>query len=431
MGKIVVIHPDLGIGGAERLIVDASKALQEKHHQVLIYTGYHDPNHCFEETKDGTLNIYTIGGWLPRSVLGQFQALIAYTKMIIISLYIIIFVRDYDTILCDQVSACIPPLKLFNYFKRDQFKIVFYCHFPDQLLTSRDSFLKSLYRKPLDQFEEWSTGLADIILVNSNFTGSVVRKTFKSLADRNLEVLYPCVDVSQITRQQLEVKQSSVEDDGSCGSISNDIVKKICRLAEDNYIFMSLNRFERKKNLALAVEAFKECKAAIEAGDDGDQSRGISMKAHLIIVGGYDDRLIDVVQYYEELKHLVFELKLESNVFFVQSPSDKEKILLLQTSHAVLYTPRNEHFGIVPLEAMALSKPVISCNSGGPLETVEDNVSGFLCDDNKISFAQAMLKLYYNRARSVEFGEAGYRRVRKHFSYEAFGDKLNKILYYK
>lgn len=40
-------------GGAERLIVDAASGLQKRGHTVHIYTSYHDPNHCFEETRDG------------------------------------------------------------------------------------------------------------------------------------------------------------------------------------------------------------------------------------------------------------------------------------------------------------------------------------------------------------------------------------------
>jgi alpha-1,3/alpha-1,6-mannosyltransferase len=50
---------------------------------------------------------------------------------------------------------------------------VFYCHFPDQLLTQRQSVLKALYRKPIDWFEEKTTGMADTVLVNSNFTGEI------------------------------------------------------------------------------------------------------------------------------------------------------------------------------------------------------------------------------------------------------------------
>ncbi len=68
-----------------------------------------------------------------------------------------------------QISACIPFLRLTS----GSPKIVFYCHFPDQLLTQRKSLLKSLYRKPIDWFEEKTTGMADSVLVNSKFTGKI------------------------------------------------------------------------------------------------------------------------------------------------------------------------------------------------------------------------------------------------------------------
>lgn len=34
-------------------MVDAALGLQKLGHKVDIYTSHHDPNHCFEETKDG------------------------------------------------------------------------------------------------------------------------------------------------------------------------------------------------------------------------------------------------------------------------------------------------------------------------------------------------------------------------------------------
>lgn len=421
MGRIVVIHPDLGIGGAERLIVDASKALQERKHQVIIYTGYHNKERCFEETRDGTLNVIPIVSWFPRSIFGRFHAGFAYFKMILIALYVVIFSQEYDVVLCDQISACIPILKIRNFLTHNKSKIIFYCHFPDQLLTSRDSLLKTLYRIPIDLYEEWSTSLADIILVNSQFTKVVVRKTFKSLSNRVLQVLYPCVDVDKLRREQ---ESNLASNDGVFNS-SSKLIAKCHELSKSNFLFISLNRFERKKNLSLCIEALSEFRAAIEQDDE----RGQTMKAHLIVAGGYDERLIDCVQYYEELEELVNELKLGPYVTFVKSPSDKEKVLLLQMSHAILYTPENEHFGIVPIEAMALSKPVISCRSGGPLETVEHDVTGYLCDGDKYSFAEAMLKLNYNKDISSKFGHAGYERVRANFSYEAFGDRLIEICY--
>ena len=51
--NVIFIHPDLGIGGAERLIIDAAVGLQELDHKVTIFTNHCDPTHCFDEAKDG------------------------------------------------------------------------------------------------------------------------------------------------------------------------------------------------------------------------------------------------------------------------------------------------------------------------------------------------------------------------------------------
>ena len=51
--RVVFFHPDLGIGGAERLIVDAAVGLQQRGHKVTIYTSHCDRRHCFEEVRDG------------------------------------------------------------------------------------------------------------------------------------------------------------------------------------------------------------------------------------------------------------------------------------------------------------------------------------------------------------------------------------------
>lgn len=51
--SIVFVHPDLGIGGAERLVIDAAVGLQSRGHKVTILTSHCDPKHCFEEARDG------------------------------------------------------------------------------------------------------------------------------------------------------------------------------------------------------------------------------------------------------------------------------------------------------------------------------------------------------------------------------------------
>lgn len=53
---------------------------------------------------------------------------------------------------------------------KDCLQVLFYCHYPDMLLATRVQGLRQAYRRPLDALEEWSTGRADLCLVNSRFT---------------------------------------------------------------------------------------------------------------------------------------------------------------------------------------------------------------------------------------------------------------------
>lgn len=57
MVRVVFLHPDLGIGGAERLVVDAAVALKSKGCNVQIWTAHYDPTHCFSETLDPNLPV--------------------------------------------------------------------------------------------------------------------------------------------------------------------------------------------------------------------------------------------------------------------------------------------------------------------------------------------------------------------------------------
>lgn len=48
MPHVVFIHPDLGIGGAERAMIDTALSLQSKGYSVEFVTSHHDSDHCFE-----------------------------------------------------------------------------------------------------------------------------------------------------------------------------------------------------------------------------------------------------------------------------------------------------------------------------------------------------------------------------------------------
>lgn len=50
-------------------------------------------------------------------------------------------------------------------------KVLFYCHFPQQLVTPSRFFLYRWYSRLIAVIEEWLYESADVILVNSKFTG--------------------------------------------------------------------------------------------------------------------------------------------------------------------------------------------------------------------------------------------------------------------
>ena len=89
---------------------------------------------------------------------------------------------------------------------------------------------------------------------------------------------------------------------------------------------------------------------------------------------------------------------------------------------------QDEHFGIVPLEAMAAHKPVIGCNSGGPVETIKDGVTGFLCNPTPSDFSFAMARLIREPQIAVSMGEDARKHVSESFSTRILGQRLNRYV---
>ena len=288
MPKAVFVHPDLGIGGAEQLVINAALALQDRGWDVHFYTAHWDPSHCFGALKPGGAlagRVHVHGDFLPRHFFGRFMALFAYFRMIYTALVLLLLSLvgsepGVDLVVSDQISVANPVLLGLNV------PVLFYCHFPDKLLsTDRRSLLKRAYRAPLDYLEEVTTGAATKVLVNSKFTSSIFREAFPRLGDVELGVLYPAVkwdgdqaeqsngvgEEEQKRKRKGKKKTKTKERGKSPGrrrgakAIADfDVRPEIAAIPDDRVVLLSINRFERKKNIGLAIEAL-----AYLRSDDG------------------------------------------------------------------------------------------------------------------------------------------------------------------
>ncbi|KAF2467654.1 mannosyltransferase [Lindgomyces ingoldianus] len=409
--NIVFFHPDLGIGGAERLVIDAAVGLQNRGHKVTIFTSHCDPKHCFDEARDGTLDVRVRGNTIvPPTILGRFAILCAILRQLHLLVQIALYsseLRDLKptSFFVDQLSAGIPLLRQLQ----PNVPVIFYCHFPDKLLAKKGGILKALYRGPFDWLESWSTGCSDTVVVNSKFTKSVFGEAFPSLKHREPGVVYPCVDTT-----------------------SRDKIEEIQPLWSNKKVLLSINRFEKKKDVALAVKAY--------AGLSPTERRN----TRLVIAGGYDPRVAENISTYTELCELANSLNLKHataktlitaqripddiSILFLHSVPNAFKSTLLCTSRLLVYTPRNEHFGIVPLEAMLAGTPVLAANEGGPTETVISGQTGWLRDVKKVQDWTEVMRIALEdgpgEERLKEMGKWGRERVISEFSKEKMAETL-------
>lgn len=437
--KVLFLHLDLGIGGAEQLVLQLATASQSLGHDVTLLTTKCDAHHCFAAVKppDGVLvsSLQVWGRWIPSSIFGLGgTALCSNTRVLYLALCLLMGNGNasgknggaVDLVVIDVLPSPLWLLQLFT-----NCSLLFYCHFPDKLLIRKNPLeqqnqdqqqltppKKSIYRRLMDGMEEYCMPLADTVLVNSKFTQKTVLQEFPSAfsSEQDLQVLYPALDTKAIDAERVEAPQQQ-------STITNDDEYDPTNYTNDNddhhiITIVSLNRYERKKKIDLILRAY----ALIR-----DEYPTNSIR--VIIAGGYDTTNVENVEYRGELEALAFEElqldKVGGEVKFLTSISDAKRTQLLQTARCVVYTPPNEHFGIVPLEVMYAGTPVIACNSGGPLETVVDGTTGFLCDPTPEAFAKALHDLLRAPRKAQDMGRNGRRHVADTFGTERLAHQWN------
>ncbi len=239
---------------------------------------------------------------------------------------------EYDLIISSSHSAA-------KGFKKRKGQLhICYCHTPmryiwdmyDDYMDTMPSYKKLPFAATAKFLRNWDIKTAqnvDFFMANSNFVAERIKRIYK----RKAKVIYPPVDIEKF----------SVEKE-----------------KDDYYLFVGriINAY---KKVDIAVKAFN------------------NLGKKLIVVGDGDD-----LGYLKSIAKDNIEFKGWLDSKSVSNLMKKAKALIL---------PSVEDFGIVSIEAQACGTPVIAYNKGGATETVLDNKTGILFDEqNSSSLAEAV-----------------------------------------
>ena len=204
---------------------------------------------------------------------------------------------------------------------------IYYCHTPpryayDCAAGYRDA-VPMLWRPIFDagirwfrrEYEQALAGM-DVVIANS---GNVQRR-LKQYLGVEAQVIYPPIDVARFRW-----------------------------LGAGDY-FVSLARLTQPKRVDRIVQAFLRMP-----------------EQRLVVVSGGPEL--------ENLRRLAAGAR---NIHFTGWQSEAQLQEWIGNARAALYVPRDEDFGMSPVEAMAAGKPVIGVAEGGLLETIVDGETGIL-----------------------------------------------------
>jgi glycosyltransferase involved in cell wall biosynthesis/SAM-dependent methyltransferase len=176
-----------------------------------------------------------------------------------------------------------------------------------------------------------------------------------------------------------------------------------CAAAEDFLFYPS--RLNRSKRQELILEALAQTRQPVT----------------VCFAGAADE-----AAYADQLRAVARSYEVAERVRWLGNISEAEKVAHYARSLGVIFPPVDEDYGYISLEAMLSSKALITCtDSGGPLEFVEHGVTGLVAEATAASLAEAMDRLWANRAEARRMGQAARERYAgMRISWETVIEKL-------
>jgi glycosyltransferase involved in cell wall biosynthesis len=208
---------------------------------------------------------------------------------------------------------------------------------------------------------------------------------------RRTRLVYPAVDLSRFDPERVADRRTA---------------RELLGLGEGGPLLGVAARLQRWKGIHVLVQALP----SLERSFSG---------VRLVVVGG--EHSLEP-GYQRELRQLAQRLGVEKRV--VLAGFQRDVPCWLSALDVVVHPAFDEPFGIAVVEAMALGKPVVASDSGGPLEIIDDGVSGVLFrTGDPDALATAVEHVLRNPKEAMRLGTRAKERARD-FSVQRFADEV-------
>jgi glycosyltransferase involved in cell wall biosynthesis len=186
--------------------------------------------------------------------------------------------------------------------------------------------------------------------------------------------------------------------------------KKKFNILESEKIILYLGRINKTKGIDFLVKGYARFVRSLQ--DDNVT----------LVIAGPDDG------YLGKIKRLVDSLGIVGKTMFTGTLQEREKVSAYVDSDIVVNVEPRNVFGLVPLEAMACSTPVIVSKGNAISDIIEQGESGFSVKyGNVYELAETMRKMLNDNDQLREMGQKARRYVLENFDWTGIVAKFEKM----
>ncbi len=389
--RIAMLHPSLTWrGGAERQILILATELQQKGHEIEIFTCAQNEN-CFPELAN-KLKINVVKAPFVQAVLSSTQKRSFSTRLAgrfrgyTAEFPSMVYMAQKIPKGFDLINNHNAPTEWAAYFAKRKLNapIVWNCNEPPFYYSDSKQHrgLGKINLPLYELFDQTAVDYIETIVSNSSADSVRIQKAY----GRSSQIVRPGITLDLFRKASGEAVRAKYG-------------------LEGDFVLLQVANIARDKKQSDAITALHYLSKKFD-------------NVKLVLVGqGPREELIDLSK----------RLRVDQKIMFFQDCSDEE-LASLYAACDVFVFPAEITWGLVVIEAMANSKPVVVSRKAGVSEIIRNGENGFVFDEpNPQNMAGLIEKLIADPELGRKVGLCAYEYVKDNLTWEVYAEKMEAI----